>query len=144
MGETGRGLAEALGIEDEIDFVTGTFSKSLGSVGGFFASRKHDVAPLRSQIRAYMFTASSTPSVIASTRAALKRVAQGQELRSQLWKNCQRVHEGLTSSVQARRSAEPGHRQPHGRPGASRGGLAGPFDAGVYVNLVVPPGLEKS
>ena len=76
MGETGRGLAEALGIEDEIDFVTGTFSKSLGSVGGFFASRKHDVAPLRSQIRAYMFTASSSPATIATSLEALRRLAE--------------------------------------------------------------------
>jgi 8-amino-7-oxononanoate synthase len=145
MGETGRGLAETLGIEDEIDFVTGTFSKSLGSVGGFFASRKHDVAPLRSQIRAYMFTASSTPSVIASTRAALKRVAQGQALRNQLWKNCERVHEGLTSlGFKLGAAPSPVIASLMDSPEQAAAAWQALLDAGVYVNLVVPPGAPKN
>ena len=101
-------------------------------------------SPLRSQIRAYMFTASSTPSVIASTRAALKRVAQGQALRSQLWKNCQRVHEGLTS-LGFKLGAAPSPVIASLMDGPEQAAAAWQvlLDAGVYVNLVVPPGAQK-
>ncbi|TVS16437.1 MAG: aminotransferase class I/II-fold pyridoxal phosphate-dependent enzyme [Gammaproteobacteria bacterium] len=145
MGANGRGLAEAQGCEDEVDFITGTFSKSLGSVGGYCASRKHDINPLRAQIRAYMFTASSTPSVIASTRAALQLIGRRPELRTRLWQNAKRVHSALGSlgfTLGADFSPVIATIMDSPQQAASAWQML--LDAGVYVNLVVPPGAPKN
>ena len=72
LGKHGRGLAEEAMVEDSVDFVIGTFSKSLGSIGGFCSSNHPELDLIRLSSRPYIFTASSAPSVIASTRAALK------------------------------------------------------------------------
>ena len=61
FGERGRGLAEQQGVEDEVDFVVGTFSKSLGAIGGFGASNHPQFDLLRLCARPYMFTASPSP-----------------------------------------------------------------------------------
>jgi len=96
LGERGRGLAEAAGVEADVDFVVGTFSKSLGSVGGFCVSDIEGFDVLRVACRPYMFTASLPPSVVASTRTALTRVASDTGLRHRLHDNARRLHEGLS------------------------------------------------
>ena len=95
LGDSGRGLAEAAGVEDDVDFIVGTFSKSLGSVGGFCVSSRPELELIRLAARAYIFTASPTPSVVASTRAALRLVRSHPELRQQLWRNATRLYSGL-------------------------------------------------
>lgn len=145
MGATGRGLAQAEGCEDQVDFVTGTFSKSLGSVGGYCASRKHDINPLRAQIRAYMFTASSTPSVIASTRAALHLIGRRPELRTRLWNNAKRVHSALANlGFTLGADSSPVIATIMDSPQQAADAWQMLLDAGVYVNLVVPPGAPKN
>ena len=94
-GATGRGVAEQAGVADEVDFIVGTFSKSLGSIGGYCVSNHAELETVRYAIRSYIFTASSSPAVIASTRAALKVVQQRPELRTQLWSNAERLYNGL-------------------------------------------------
>ncbi len=97
LGPTGRGLAEAAGVEDDVDFIVGTFSKSLGSVGGFCVSNHPDFDLLRVVSRPYMFTASLPPSIIASTLQALQRVREEPGLRTRLMNNARRLHGGLTA-----------------------------------------------
>ena len=75
LGAHGRGLAEEAGVEDAVDFVVGTFSKSLGTIGGFSASDHPELDSLRYASRPYLFTASPSPSVVASARAALASAA---------------------------------------------------------------------
>jgi len=96
LGPTGRGLAEEVGVEDDVDFIVGTFSKSLGSVGGFCVSNIDDFDLLRVVSRPYMFTASLPPSVIASTIQALDRMQAEPTLRARLMANARRLHGGLT------------------------------------------------
>lgn len=72
MGETGRGLAEELGVEEEVDIILGTFSKSLASIGGFAVGSKA-MEVLRYSSRPYIFTASPSPSSIASVRASCEK-----------------------------------------------------------------------
>jgi len=98
LGETGRGLAEAAGVEADVDFIVGTFSKSLGSVGGYCVSDHPGFDILRVTCRPYMFTASLPPAVIASTRAALARLRESPELRQHLWTNAHRLHAGLRAA----------------------------------------------
>ena len=95
LGEHGRGVAERDGVEDDVDFVVGTFSKSLGSIGGYCVSSHPQLEAVRFATRAYIFTASPSPSVIASTRAALRIMQQRPELRDRLWDNAQRLYDGL-------------------------------------------------
>ncbi len=95
LGEHGRGVAEDQGVEDEVDFVVGTFSKSLGAIGGYCVSNHPQLEAIRFSARSYIFTASSSPSVIASTRVALRLMQKRPELRTQLWNNAQRLYDGL-------------------------------------------------
>lgn len=94
LGETGRGLAEETGLQDQIDFVTGTFSKSVGTIGGFCLSNHPELESIRLAARSYLFTASLPPSVVASARVTLERISDPQ-LRRNLWHNAERLYGGL-------------------------------------------------
>jgi 8-amino-7-oxononanoate synthase len=95
LGEHGRGVAEAAGVEDDVDFLVGTFSKSLGATGGYCVSNHAELEAIRFAIRSYIFTASPSPSVIASTRVALRLLQERPELRERLWENAHRLYDGL-------------------------------------------------
>ena len=95
LGEHGRGMAEAAGVEDAVDFTVGTFSKSLGAIGGYCVSDHPELEAIRFAIRSYIFTASPSPSVIASTRVALRLMQERPELRDRLWANARRLYNGL-------------------------------------------------
>lgn len=139
MGAKGRGLAEELGVEQDVDIILGTFSKSLASIGGFAVGNKAmDV--LRYASRPYIFTASPSPSIIASVRSSLKSIEQHPELREKLWKNAHRLYNGL-----AKLGYELGPRISPVVPvmiGSKEDGLRywrELITNGVYVNLVLPP-----
>lgn len=95
LGHHGRGLVEALGVEDEVDFITGTFSKSVGTIGGFYVSNYPEMEALRFASRAYMFTASQPPSVIASAAHTLQTIHNSHALRETLWDNVCYFYDGL-------------------------------------------------
>jgi 8-amino-7-oxononanoate synthase len=97
LGEHGRGLAEAAGVEADVDFVVGTFSKSLGAIGGFCVSDMDDFDVMRVTCRPYMFTASLPPAVVSSTVTALRRLEEQPELRHKLMANARRLYDGLSS-----------------------------------------------
>ena len=97
LGEHGRGLAELAGVEDDVDFVVGTFSKSLGAIGGFCVSDMDDFDVMRVTCRPYMFTASLPPAVVSSTVTALRRLEEQPELRHKLMANARRLYDGLSS-----------------------------------------------
>jgi len=98
LGETGQGLVEKTGLLNEVDFITGTFSKSLCSIGGFCVSNHPQLEQLRYVSHPYIFTASPSPATIASTRAALALLRNGSDLRKQLWKNCSQLYERLMTA----------------------------------------------
>jgi 8-amino-7-oxononanoate synthase len=95
LGSSGRGLAQEAGVEADVDFIVGTFSKSLGSIGGFCVSRRSELELIRFAIRPYVFTASLSPATIASTRQALAILAGRPVLRGRLWANARRLYKGL-------------------------------------------------
>jgi 8-amino-7-oxononanoate synthase len=97
LGEHGRGLAEEAGVEDDIDFIVGTFSKSLGAIGGFCVANDASFDVLRIVCRPYMFTASLPPAVVASSLTALKRVESDPSLRRRLTANARRLYDGLNA-----------------------------------------------
>jgi len=95
IGEHGRGVTEEAGVEDDVDFIIGTFSKSVGTVGGFLVSNHPKFEVLRVVCRPYMFTASLPPSVVASAEKSIRLLMDGKEKREHLWKNSRRLHSGL-------------------------------------------------
>jgi len=80
-----------------VDFIVGTFSKSVGTIGGFCVSNHDKFEVLRLTSRPYMFTASLPPSVVASATQALKIIRTTPELRHRLWANASRLHAGLAA-----------------------------------------------
>ncbi|EJW0547191.1 aminotransferase class I/II-fold pyridoxal phosphate-dependent enzyme [Escherichia coli] len=94
LGATGRGLAEAVGVEDDVDIIVGTFSKSLASIGGF-AVGSEAMEVLRYGSRPYIFTASPSPSCIATVRSSLRTIATQPELRQKLMDNANHLYDGL-------------------------------------------------
>jgi glycine C-acetyltransferase/8-amino-7-oxononanoate synthase len=95
FGPNGRGVYEELGCEKDIDFVVGTFSKSVGTVGGFCVSNHPKFEVLRLVCRPYVFTASLPPSVVATAAASIRKLMHAGEKRAHLWENSRRLHQGL-------------------------------------------------
>ena len=141
FGENGRGIAESAGVEEDVDYVVGTFSKSLGAVGGFGASDQPAFERLRYTSRPYMFTASSSPSSIATAMATLGKIKSGPHLRRQLWDNARMLYQGLTDlgfTICAETSPIVAVKMPDEAAAVFMWNAL--LEAGVYVNLALPPG----
>jgi 7-keto-8-aminopelargonate synthetase-like enzyme len=95
FGEKGRGVFEEAGVEDQVDFVVGTFSKSVGTVGGFIVSNHPKFEVLRLVCRPYVFTASLPPSVVATAATSIRKLMHAGDKRAHLWENSRRLHQGL-------------------------------------------------
>src|SRR5229473_1746596 len=140
-GPNGLGCAEDQGVLNEVDFIVGTFSKSLAGIGGVCVSDHPELRALHFLARAYVFTASGSPSNIASVGAAVNVVRAHPELRDQLWANVRRLRQGLRELGYVIGETE--------SPivpiltGDERRTLAlwqRLLADGLYVNLIVPPG----
>lgn len=138
LGERGRGLAEAEGVD--ADVIVGTFSKSLGSVGGFCVADMDGFDSLRLVCRPYMFTASLPPSVIASVIEALKQLEARPELRTRVNRNGEHLYHSLRQAG-FNLGPEPGPivsvRLPNVEVAVRLWNLV--LEAGIYVNLALPP-----
>ncbi|WP_052208556.1 serine palmitoyltransferase [Croceibacterium mercuriale] len=142
IGPNGRGVAEDQGVLDQVDFVIGTFSKSVGTVGGFCVSNHPKFEILRLVCRPYVFTASLPPSVVATAATSIRKLMHGADKRARLWRNSRTLHTGLleqgfrlgTSETQSAIVAVI-------MPDLERGAMM--WEAllreGLYVNLARPP-----
>ena len=140
LGSNGRGLAEEADVEDSVDFIVGTFSKSLGAIGGFCVSNRPamDMIPLAA--RPYIFTASSSPSIIASTREALKVLKAHPQLRQKLWDNAHQLYENLQGlGFQLGPEPSPVVAVRVANIDQVIAAWKGLLESGVYVNMVTPP-----
>jgi 7-keto-8-aminopelargonate synthetase-like enzyme len=145
LGPHGRGLADEAGLEDDVDFVVGTFSKSVGAIGGFGAGNHPLFETLRYAMRPYMFTASSSPASIATSLAAVKRLATEPERRDRLRDNSTRLFNGFRSLgletgcdtvspvIAVKCQDEP----------STIMMWNALLKAGVYVNIALPPGTPN-
>lgn len=97
MGKTGRGTAEHFGVEDDVDIIMGTYSKSLATIGGFVVASADIIKYLKHISRSMIFSASLAPALVAAVNAALDIIDQEPERREQLWSNTSRMMEGFTS-----------------------------------------------
>jgi 8-amino-7-oxononanoate synthase len=140
LGRRGRGLAEEAGVADRVDFIVGTFSKSLGTIGGFCVSNHSAMEMIPLAARPYIFTASSSPSIIASTREALKILNARLELRRKLWDNAHNLYQRLQElGFQLGPEPSPVVAVRVANIDQAIALWKGLLEAGVYVNLVTPP-----
>lgn len=144
VGPLGDGTAAHFGLTDEVDLITGTFSKSFASIGGFVAGTDTMIEYLRNNARALIFSASMPPSAVATVLKALEIIREEPERREQLWSNTRKMMDGFRSI-----GFDIGPTQTPIVPI-----LVGPmektfrfwrelFDAGVFTNPVVPPAVPE-
>ncbi|MBW1790177.1 MAG: pyridoxal phosphate-dependent aminotransferase family protein [Deltaproteobacteria bacterium] len=97
MGVNGRGTAEHFGLEDDIDLVMGTFSKSFASLGGFVVGDKKVISYIKHHARALIFSASITPASVATALATLELIENEPERRVRLWAITDKMRNGFQS-----------------------------------------------
>jgi 7-keto-8-aminopelargonate synthetase-like enzyme len=147
IGEHGRGVAEAQGVIDDCDFIIGTFSKSVGTVGGFCVSNHPKFEIMRLVCRPYVFTASLPPSVVATAATSIRKLMHGSDKRAHLWENSKRLHAGLKGL-----GFQLGTDQPQSAiiavimPDLERGAAMWEalLNEGLYVNLARPPAIPAN
>ncbi len=142
IGEHGRGVAEEQGVMDDVDFIIGTFSKSVGTVGGFCVSNHPKFEVMRLVCRPYVFTASLPPSVVATAATSIRKLMHGSEKRAHLWENSRKLHAGLkalgfTIGTDEPQSAIIAVIMPDLEGGAKM--WESLLNEGLYVNLARPP-----
>jgi 8-amino-7-oxononanoate synthase len=144
-GKRGRGVCEDLGLESEVDFVVGTFSKSLGAIGGFVVSDLPDFDLLRIACRPYMFTASLPPAVVGSVIAALSRIATDASLGERVRLNSGKLYRVLAQAgfaVGPEPNAIVALKMPDKEAAVRFWNRL--LDQGVYTNLALPPATPGS
>jgi 8-amino-7-oxononanoate synthase len=139
-GARGLGCAEEHGVLGACDFIVGTFSKTLAGVGGFCVSDHPALDGVPALARSYVFTASGSPATIASARAALAVVAREPQLRERLWTNTRRLRARLAEAGCASgKSESPIVAIGVGDELTTVLAWQRLLEAGVYVNIVLPP-----
>ncbi|MGE4232617.1 MAG: aminotransferase class I/II-fold pyridoxal phosphate-dependent enzyme [Bacteriovoracia bacterium] len=96
LGDRGRGTGNHFGLNDEIDIVTGTFSKSFASIGGFVASDKDTIHYIKHKARPFMFSAAMPPAAVATVQACLSVIKEEPEVFENLWRNARKMKRGFT------------------------------------------------
>jgi 8-amino-7-oxononanoate synthase len=92
LGENGRGTAEHHHVEDRVDIIMGTFSKSFASLGGFIVGDEDVIHYIKHFARALIFSASPPPAAVAAVRASLQILKAEPERRKRLWEITRRMH----------------------------------------------------
>lgn len=140
IGEGGRGTASHFGLEDKVDVIMGTFSKSLASLGGYMAASELVCDYVRHNSRPFIFSASIPPSSCAAALAALRLLEEHPELPQRLSALASHARAGLKArGLRIIESETPiipiyTYEMEHTLVSAKR-----LYDAGVYVNPVLPP-----
>jgi 8-amino-7-oxononanoate synthase len=143
LGEKGAGTSSHFGLTDQVHLIMGTFSKSLASLGGFIASDAQSIDYLKHHSRALIFSCSMSPANAAAVMAALEIMLSEPERITQLWRNTERMKQGLISL-----GFDLGASETPILPVYCRG-LITAFklckrlqEEGVFVNPVVPPAVQ--
>ena len=140
LGEGGRGTASYFGLEDQVDIIMGTFSKSLASLGGFLAANSRVVDYVRHHSRPFIFSASIPPANCAVALEALRQLKKRPELVDRLSRLATYARTGLTErGLKLRPSTTPIIPIYTYDVMGTLTKAKALFDAGVYVNPVLPP-----
>ena len=142
MGPNGRGTPEHFGVEDDVDLVMGTFSKSFASLGGVIAGDAYVINYIQHNARSMIFSASMPPAAVASVLASLEIMENEPERRIQLWENTCKMMDGLQElGFDTGKSETPVIPIVVGDMFKALGMWRSLLDHGVYVNVVIPPAV---
>ncbi|MBI4654441.1 MAG: pyridoxal phosphate-dependent aminotransferase family protein [Nitrospirae bacterium] len=97
LGKTGRGTAEHFDLEDEVDLIMGTYSKSLASIGGFISGSDDVIHYIKHFARSFIFSASPPPASISAVSTAIDIIEQEPERLDRLWRNTRKMFNGFKS-----------------------------------------------
>lgn len=144
LGPHGEGTAAHFGVTGDMDLIMGTFSKSLGCVGGFIAGEKMVIEYLKHHCRTMIFTASLPPSNVASVTAALEIIKAEPERREHVMENAQFMRNGLKSlGFDIGESTTPIIPIVIGKDLKTFKVWKDLMDAGVYTNPIVSPAVPQ-
>ena len=145
IGVGGRGTASYFGLEDDVDIYMGTFSKSLASLGGYMAAKEYVINSVKHSSRPFIFSASIPPSNCAVALTALKYLESHPEIVDRLTAVAKYAHDGLINrGVTIRESTTPIipiYTYDFMNTLVTSKAL---YDAGVYVNPVLPPATNPA
>ena len=140
IGEGGRGTASHFGLEDEVDLIMGTFSKSLASLGGFLVAKAEVVDYVRHNSRPFIFSASIPPASAAIALASLRYIEAHPEIVERLSRLSAYMRRGLKARgipiIEAETPIIPIYTY---TAEATLMRARQLYDAGIYVNPVLPP-----
>lgn len=142
MGPAGRGTAAHFGLTDQVDLIMGTFSKSFASLGGFIAADEDVIHYVQHHARSLIFSASMPPSNTAAVLAALDVMETEPEHVQRLWANGEYMRAKLTEmGFNTGASQTPIIPLIIGEDIPTFLAWKALFEAGVYTNAVVSPGV---
>jgi len=98
LGPNGRGTPAHFGVEDKVDIIMGTFSKSFASIGGYIAGSEMICEWVKHRARSLIFSASAPPSAVATVIAVLDIIESDDSYQKKLWDNTKRLHEGYQNA----------------------------------------------
>src|SRR5215831_13934068 len=140
LGPTGRGTAEHFDLEQDVDLIMGTFSKSMASVGGFIAGDAVVIDYIKHRARTMIFSAAPPPASVAAALTTLEIMDREPERRARLWKNTSFFLEGLKSlGLDTGNSQTPVVPIVVGEDAAALAMVQHLHEAGVFVNCVISP-----
>jgi len=143
MGPDGRGTAHHFGLEEQVDLIMGTFSKSFASTGGFVAGSEEVIYYIKHTARAFLFSASIPPASAAAALAALDVIESEPERVDKLWANARRMkHELDALGFDTGASTTPIIPIVVGEEYRLAFLWRKVFDSGVFVNAAVAPAVE--
>ncbi len=140
LGKTGRGTAEHFGLEQDVDLIMGTFSKSMASVGGFIAGEATVIDYIKHRARTLIFSAAPPPSSVAAALATVDIMENEPERRDRLWENTRYFAEGLrTMGLDTGKSETPVVPVVVGEDLTALKMVQRLHEEGVFVNCVLSP-----
>lgn len=143
LGPDGRGTALHFGVNEKVDLVMGTFSKSLASIGGFVAASENVIHYLKHHSRSLIFSASPPPASVAAVVAALKIILAEPERRELLWRNANYLRKGLQNiGLDTGTSNTPIIPVLVGDQTVTFQLTVAMQEEGVFINPVVPPAVQ--
>ncbi|MCA9321388.1 MAG: pyridoxal phosphate-dependent aminotransferase family protein [Planctomycetes bacterium] len=147
LGKHGRGTTEYFGMNGPgggVDIVTGTFSKSLASIGGFVVANEEVIHFIKHIARSLMFSASVSPPNAASALAAIDVIETEPDILTRLWRNVGKMKRGLDGmGFDTMGSATPIIPINIGGELETFKVARGLYESGLFVNAVVPPGAPR-
>lgn len=140
LGEKGRGTAEYFGLEDDVDLIAGTFSKSLASLGGYCVGTHEAIDYIRHNSRPFIFSASIPPTAVAAVRKSLEIIKREPERRKNLLEITEYMRENLRArGIRIKDAKTPIIAIYTYDPEVTLAVCKRLFEEGVYVNPVLPP-----